>query len=94
MSSKPSELTLSGRKALQVIKALSKTASFRIVSILRKRSLDVSALSKELNLSQPYVSQCVKDLHSLGLIEVNYKPGKKGIRKICEGKISKITIKL
>jgi predicted transcriptional regulator len=93
-SFKSSELTFRGRKALRVTKTLSKGISFRIMKVLKRRSLDVSTLSVRLNVSQPYVSQCVSDLQRLGLIKVSYKPGKKGTRKICEGKISKITIEI
>lgn len=93
-SSKRSELTVSGRKALLVIRTLSKGASFRIMKALKRRPLDVSTLSRKLNLSQPYTSQCVSDLQHLGLIEVNYEPGKKGTRKICAEKISRITIEI
>lgn len=93
-TSKRSELTVSGRKALQLIKALSKGVSFKIMKTLKRRPLDVSTLSKKLNLSQPYISQCVSDLQHLGLIEVNYEPGKKGTRKVCTGKISRITIEI
>lgn len=91
---KSSELTVKGRKALRVTKALSKDVSFRIMNVLKRRPLDVSTLSTRLNVSQPYVSQCVSDLQYLGLIKVSYEPGKKGTRKVCEGKINKITIEI
>lgn len=93
-NSKRSEITVSGRRALRVMRALSKGVSFRIMKALKRRPLDVSTLSRKLNLSQPYISQCVSDLQHLGLIEVNYEPGKKGTRKICAGKISRITVEI
>jgi len=91
-SSKTSELTVSGSKASRIIDGLSKGISFKIMKTLKRGPQDVSTLSKKLNVSQPYISQCVNGLQRLGLIDVDYEPGKKGIRKICKKKISRITI--
>jgi predicted transcriptional regulator len=91
-SSRVSVLTVSGLKASRLIDDLSKGVSFRIMKALRLGPQDVSTLSKRLNVSQPYISQCVNELERLGLIDVDYEPGKKGVRKICKKKISKIII--
>jgi predicted transcriptional regulator len=91
-SSRVSVLTVSGLKASRLIDGLSKGVSFRIMKALRRGPQDVSTLSKRLNVSQPYISQCVNELERLGLIDVDYEPGKKGVRKICKKKISKIVI--
>jgi predicted transcriptional regulator len=91
-SSRVSVLTVSGLKASRVIEGLSKGVSFRIMKTLKRGPQDVSTLSKKLKVSQPYISQCVNELERLGLIDVDYEPGKKGIRKICKKRISKIII--
>jgi predicted transcriptional regulator len=91
-SSRVSVLTVSGLKASRVIEGLSKGVSFNIMKALKRGPQDVSTLSKKLKVSQPYISQCVNELERLGLIDVDYEPGKKGIRKICKKRISKIII--
>ena len=88
------ELRIRGTKALKVLKALSNTLSFKIMIALGKRSHDVSSLSAKLRKSQPYISQRLLELEKLGLIDVKYEPGKKGIRKICKGKFNRITIEI
>lgn len=86
------ELTITGNEALKVLQALSSGAAFKILQLISKEQLDVSTIARRLELSEAYVSEEVSRLNKLGLIKVSYAPGKRGIRKICELAVGKITI--
>lgn len=66
----------------------------KILAVLSKHSLDVSTLAKKLELTEPTVSVDVQELQNLGLVEVTYAKGRRGIRKICRLAKDRICIKL
>lgn len=86
------ELTLKSTEALKVARALSSETSIKILELLSKEKLDVSTIARRLKLSEAYMSQEINQLAGLRLIRVGYAPGKRGIRKICELAVKKVTI--
>ena len=85
------ELVVRGEDALKVADALTST-SFRMLQLLSKERLDVSTIAERLELSEAYMSEQVTLLEELKIIKVHYERGKRGIRKICELAVKKITI--
>jgi len=85
------EMTVAGEEALKVVDVLN-SASFRILQLLSKDTLDVSTIAERLKLSEPYISEQIRQLEEVKLVKVRYGRGKRGIRKICELAVKKITI--
>jgi len=85
------EMLVSGEEALKVAGALTST-SLRILQLLSEERLDVSTIAERLGLSEAYISGQIRLLEELKLIEVNYERGKRGIRKMCQSAVKKITI--
>lgn len=85
------EMVVTGEEALKVADALTST-SFRIIQLLSEGCLDVSTVAKRLGLSEAYMSEQIRLLEELKLIRVSYERGKKGIRKVCQSAVRKITI--
>ncbi len=85
------ELTLKGKEALKVAQALSSEANLKILQLLSKEKLDVSTIAESLKLSEPYISEEIKKLEKLQLVKVSYAPGKRGVKKICELAINRVT---
>ncbi len=85
------ELVVSGSDALKVADALNST-TYRILQLISKTPLDVSTIAEKLEISEAYVSEQVRDLEDLKLIQVSYGRGKRGIRKICALAVDKVTI--
>jgi len=73
---------------------LANETCLKILAVLSKHSLDVSTLAKKLELTEPTVSVDVQELQNLGLVEVTYAKGRRGIRKICRLAKDRICIKL
>lgn len=85
------EIIVAGEEALKVADALT-TSSFRILQLISEERFDVSTIAKKLKLSEAYISEQIHRLEELKLVNVSYEPGKRGIRKICELAVKKVTI--
>lgn len=85
------EISVSGQEALRFTEALNDT-TLRMLQVLATERLDVTSISKRLDLSEAYISEQVRVLEDLKLIKVTYERGKRGIRKVCESAIDKVTI--
>ncbi len=85
------ELVLSGEEAVKVADALTAT-TMRMLQLLSKEPLDVSTIGKKLGLSQAYISEQVKLLEHLKLLDVTYARGKRGIRKICSPRVDSVML--
>lgn len=85
------ELTVYGEKALEVVDVLNST-TLKILKSARKTPINITTLAKDLNLSEPYVSEQVRALEDLGLVSITYERGKRGISKISTSALEKITI--
>jgi predicted transcriptional regulator len=85
------EVTVSGEEALKVADALTAT-TMKMLKLLWDEPLDVSTIGRKLGLSQAYISEQVKMLEELKLLNVTYIPGKRGIRKVCSPAVEKVTL--
>ncbi len=85
------ELTVSGNKAVEVAEALTAT-SMRILQLLSKERLDITTIGIRLSLSEAYISEQIKVLEALKIVNVSYERGKRGIRKVSQLAIKRIEI--
>ena len=85
------ELTVTGSEALQVADALTST-TYKILQLISTDQLDVSTIAEKLGFSEAYVSEQIRVLEDLKLIQVSYGRGKRGIRKICSLAVDRVTI--
>jgi len=85
------EIVVSGERALRVAEALTST-TMRMLQLLWIEPLDVSTIGKRLGLSEAYISEQVKLLEELKLLDVTYARGKRGIRKICSPAVEQVTL--
>jgi len=85
------DLTVSGSDAVKVADALNST-TYRILQLVSKEPLDVSTIAERLEISEAYVSEQIRGLEDLKLIQVSYGRGKRGIRKISKLAFDRVTI--
>jgi len=86
------ELKLSGKDAIELIQGLSSITSFKILQLLSKENLDVSSIARKMKLSEAHISGEISRLQNLKLVNVNYAPGKRGIRKVCTLAVKQICL--
>jgi predicted transcriptional regulator len=84
------EMVVRDEEALKVAEALTAT-TLKILRLLSQERLDVSTIATKLGLSEAYISEQVRSLEELGLVSANYERGRRGIRKVCETAVGKIT---
>jgi len=75
-----------------VAKALSSKTRWKILSLLRDKSMDVSRIAKALKQTEANISAQVKILEQAGLIKSHYEPGEHGVRKVCEPAVKQVII--
>jgi predicted transcriptional regulator len=85
------DMIVSGEEAVKVADALTAT-TMKMMQLLSKEPLDVSTIGKRLGLSQAYISEQVKLLEELKLIDIEYAKGKRGIRKVCSARVDRVTL--
>ncbi len=85
------EMEVSGEEAVKVADALTAT-TMKMLQLIWMEPLDVSTIGKRLGLSQAYISEQVKMLQDLKLLNVMYVPGKRGVRKVCSPAVEKVTL--
>jgi predicted transcriptional regulator len=85
------ERVVSGEEALKIAEAINST-TMRMLQVLASERLDVTTISKRLSLSEAYISEQVRVLEDLKLINVTYERGKRGIRKICKSAVERVTL--
>ncbi|MHA1682173.1 MAG: ArsR/SmtB family transcription factor [Promethearchaeota archaeon] len=78
------------KNQILVLKALGSDTRLKIVRLLRTRrndaegGLDISSLAYLLNQTEANISAQCKRLEKANLINITYKPGGHGVRKICQ----------
>jgi predicted transcriptional regulator len=85
------DMIVSGEEAVKVADALTAT-TMKMMQLLSKERLDVSTIGKRLGLSQAYISEQVKLLEELKLVDIEYAKGKRGIRKVCSARVDRVTL--
>lgn len=90
-SSRRKQMIVSGDQALKVADALN-TTTMKMLQLVWDEPLDVSTIGKKLGLSQAYISELVKMLEELKLLNITYAPGKRGIRKVCSSAVEEVTL--
>ena len=85
------DMVVLGEEAVKVADALTAT-TMKMLQLLWEEPLDVSTIGKKLGLSQAYISEQVKLLEGLGMLNVAYVTGKRGVRKVCSPAVEQITL--
>ncbi|MEM1626189.1 MAG: winged helix-turn-helix domain-containing protein [Sulfolobaceae archaeon] len=78
----------------KISEALSSITRVKILKLIGKESLGVTEISEILKMSKGNISSQISLLESLGLVEISYGPGIKGLKKLVKLKYDKIIIDL
>ncbi|MEM1605929.1 MAG: helix-turn-helix domain-containing protein [Desulfurococcales archaeon] len=78
----------------RVADALSNETRIQILRHVYKKEVDVGDISKLIKQSKANASAQIKKLENAGLIKTIYKPGQRGVKKVCTSDIREIRIYL
>jgi len=79
---------------LRVADALSNDTRLEILKLVYKKEVDVGEVSKMIKQSKANASAQIKKLEGAGLIKTLYRPGHRGVKKVCTTDIVKVVIHL
>ena len=79
---------------LRITKALSVITRLNILKLVSEKEMSITELSEILHMSKANISMHITELENAGLVEISYKNGIKGIKKVIKLKYDKIIIDL
>ncbi len=74
--------------------ALASKTRLEILKLVSKKELDIGDIARHIRQSKANASAQIKRLEDVGLIKTSYKPGQRGVKKICWTNIREIRILL
>ncbi|MDT7861448.1 MAG: ArsR family transcriptional regulator [Saccharolobus sp.] len=79
-------------KIYEIAKALSTITRINILQLVSVSPMSISELTEKLRMSKGNISSHISELERLNLVEIEYRNGIKGIKKIVKSKYDKIVI--
>lgn len=79
---------------LRVSNALASSTRLQILKYIIENQVDVGEIAELIKQSKANASAQIKRLEEAGLVKTLYKPGQRGVKKICTTKIREIRILL
>ncbi len=72
--------------------ALASKTRLEILKLVSEKELDIGDIARYIKQSKANASAQIKRLEDVGLIKTSYKPGQRGVKKICWTNIREIRI--
>ncbi len=79
---------------LRVASALASPTRLKILKLLLRTEADVGEIAELLGQSKANVSAQIRRLEDAGLVQTEYKPGARGVRKVCRTNYRRILLVL
>ena len=76
----------------RVVQALASPTRLKILRYLLEKEADVGEVAKIIGQSKANASAQIRKLEEAGLIRVSYRPGQRGVKKVCSTNIKEIRI--
>ena len=79
---------------LRVANALASPTRLQILKYIIENQVDVGEIAELIKQSKANASAQIKRLEEAGLVKTLYKPGQRGVKKICTTRVKEIRIML
>jgi predicted transcriptional regulator len=83
-------LRVEGDKIIEIASILSSKTRLEILRRTLNTEVDVDELAKDINQSKANTSAQIRILEKAGLVKTIYKPGVRGVKKICTSNVREI----
>ncbi len=77
---------------IRVASALASKTRLEILQLVKEKELDIGEIADYIDQSRANASAQIKRLEDIGLIKTSYKPGQRGVKKVCWTNIREIRI--
>lgn len=85
-------LIVKGEEVVNVASALSSDTRLKILEFLRGREADIGQVAEFINQSKANASAQMRILEKYGLVKTTYKPGIRGVKKVCTTDIREVRL--
>lgn len=85
-------LIVRGEEVVNVASALSSDTRLKILEFLRGREADIGQVAEFINQSKANASAQMRILEKYGLVKTTYKPGIRGVKKVCTTDIKEVRL--
>jgi len=85
-------LIVKGEEVVNVASALSSDTRLKILEFLRGREADIGQVAEFINQSKANASAQMRILEKYGLVKTTYKPGIRGVKKVCTTDIKEVRL--
>lgn len=76
----------------RIASALASRTRLEILRLVREKELDIGEIAERIQQSKANASAQVKRLEDAGLVKTGYRPGQRGVKKICWTNVREIRI--
>ena len=87
-------LVVQGKDIIRVAVALSSPTRLNILNFLRNREADIGQVAELVKQSKANTSAQIRILERAGLVKTFYRPGVRGVKKVCASNVNEIRIVL
>ncbi|MDI9609672.1 MAG: helix-turn-helix domain-containing protein [Candidatus Verstraetearchaeota archaeon] len=86
-------LTVEGENIAKVAMALSSPTRIQILNFIKSREVDMQEIAELIKQSKANASAQMRILEEVGLVKTSYKPGIRGVKKVCSTDVKEIRFK-
>lgn len=76
----------------RIASALASKTRLEILKLVREKELDIGEIAEKIGQSKANASAQVKRLEDSGLVKTGYRPGQRGVKKVCWTNIREVRI--
>lgn len=87
-------LVVEGENIPKVAMALSSPTRIQILNYIKSREVDMQQIAELIKQSKANASAQMRILEEVGLVKTSYKPGIRGVKKVCSTDIKEVRLKL
>jgi predicted transcriptional regulator len=85
-------LTVEGEKVSKVAMALSSPTRIQILNFIKAKEVDMQEVAELIKQSKANASAQMRILEEAGLVKTSYKPGIRGVKKVCSTDIKEVKL--
>ncbi|MDH7556084.1 MAG: ArsR/SmtB family transcription factor [Candidatus Methanosuratincola sp.] len=86
-------LTVEGENIAKVAMALSSPTRIQILNFIKYKEVDMQEIAELIKQSKANASAQMRILEEVGIVKTSYKPGIRGVKKVCSTDVKEIRFK-
>ncbi len=94
VTDKGSSITVRGDDIPKIAMALSSPTRIQILNFIKDKEVDMQQVAELINQSKANASAQMRILEEAGLVKTSYKPGVRGVKKVCSTNVREVTLVL